>query len=313
MIVSLKLKVIFLCSVVFVFSSYADAGVCGLALTTSNLSLSWDMNWTSQAVAITVSKSNPAACTFGLGFSKGGSSNYTRFAASGAKQLEYQVYQDSALTRVLKNVPDISSVNDVIMVTLPPGSSPQTILYYVNIPFLAATTPFLAAAGTFIDTFTINAYEGTDPLLFVNPPDASASVGVSITVPDIVAVSLVDSGGVFQDLATTKNIDFGNLFPGQVSRFEVKIRTNAGFSLTSLSTNNGRLKHAVAASFVPYKLYVNNVLSDPSGVTPVITGSGQTAMNGLGYPVKIVIGNFTGMPVTGNYSDSVLLTVTTTE
>ena len=89
----------------------------------------------------------------------------------------------------MKNVPDVSSVNEVIMFTLPPGSSPQTILYYVNIPFLAATTPFLAAAGTFIDSFTINAYEGGDPLLFVDPPDATTSVGVSIAVPDIVAES----------------------------------------------------------------------------------------------------------------------------
>ena len=286
---------------------------CGLSLSTSNLNLSWDLNWSTQAISIVVDKTDAGACTFGLGFSKGGSASYTRYALKGGSQLNYQLYQDSGRTRILKDVPDIASVNDVIMVTLPPGSSPTTILYYVDIPYSLATSPLLVASGTFTDNFMINAYEGADPTLYTAPPAVSSPVSVNISTPTIVALSLVDSGGVFQDAATTKSINLGNIYQGQTSRFDLRVRTNSGFSVTTTSTNGGKLKHTVNNSTLPYKLYVNNVLADPTGVAPVLAGSGTTPMNGLGYPVKIVIGSLASMAIAGSYQDSIVITATTTE
>ena len=297
----------------FMLFSQLTYAACGLSITASPINLSWDLSWTHQAVSLLVSKTNPAACTFGLGFSKGGAGSYTRYASDGAKQITYQIYQDSGLSRVLKDVPDITSSNDVVMVTLPAGSNPQTVQFYIDIPYTSATTPVLVASGTFTDSFTINAYEGSDPTAFAAPADASAAVSLNITTPTIVAVSLVDIGGVFQDSATTKTINFGNLFQGQIARFDLRIRTNSGFSITTTSTNNGRMKHATANTYVPYKLYVNNVQSDPTGVTPVLAGSGTTAMNGLGYPVKIEIGSAPSTALAGSYQDTVLITATTTE
>ncbi len=292
---------------------HAAQAACGLSLTASNLNLNWDMNWTTQAISVTVAKTNPAACTFGLGFTKGSSGSYTRYAANGGAQLNYQLYSDSGKSLILKDVPDVASANDVIMVTLPPGSNPQIVQYYFDIPYTSAVSPVLVTSGTFTDNFVINAYEGAVATAFTAPPDVSAPVSVSITTATIIALSLVDSGGVFQDLATTKTINFGNISTGQVSRFDLRLRTNSGFSITTTSTNNGRMKHLTANSYVPYQLYVNNVLADPTGVAPVLTGSGTTAMNGLGYPVKVVIGNLSTLAIAGSYQDTVTITATTTQ
>lgn len=282
--------------------------ICGLSIAANNISTTWDPTWLKQSVSITVSKTNPAACTFGLAFSKGGAGSYSRFATSGALQLSYQLYGDNAGSHILKDVPDTVSVNDVVMVTLPAGSGPQIVQYYFDIPYAAATVPFLAGAGTYTDNFVISAYEGVDPALFVAPADATAAVNLSVLIDKQINLSMVDLGNVFVDTATTKSIDFGSLRTGSVSRFNMALRTNSGFSVTFASANNGRLKHTVTGSFIPYTLTVNNVAADLTGVVPVATGSGQTSLSGLIYPVKVTIGVTNVMAVSGSYADSIVVT-----
>lgn len=288
----------------------AFAGVCGLSIVASSLSLDWDLSWGVHAISITVSKTNPAACTFGLGFSKGGSASYTRRATSGGNNLVYQVYQDNGGSKVLKDAPDIATANDVIMVTMAAGANPQTLLYYFDVPFVSATTPAMVPAGTYTDSFDIHAYEGAVPASFAAPPDASAAVGVTINVPKMVEVSLVDTGGVFQDSATTKSIELGNLSTGQSSRFDLRIRTNSGYVVTATSANTGKMKHATKNLFIPYTFSVNNVAADMTGVVPVLNGSGSSPLTGLGYPCKIVIGAVGPTAVAGTYSDTILITTT---
>jgi len=297
----------------FSLAPSAMAQTCGLSVVASDLVMNWDLNWTTHAISISVSKTNPAACSFGLGFSKGQSGSYTRYTTQSGKQLNYQLYQDNSSSKILRDVPDITTTNDVIMGNLPAGSNPQTFFYYFDIPYAAATSPSLASAGIYTDGFQINAYEGTTPTAFASPPAASTQVNVSITVDKMIALSLVDTGGVFQDSATTKSINFGYLSTGQTSRFDIRVRTNAGYSLTLQSGNNGKLKHSSSNSTVPYSIYVNNAPADLSGVAPVITGSGSTSLSGLGLPTKIVIGTVGAQALSGNYSDTVTITATATE
>jgi spore coat protein U-like protein len=293
------------------FTQNAKAA-CGITIVANDLNLDWDLSWTSHAITISVSKTQVAACTFGLAFSKGGAGSYNRRGSSAGNLLRYQLSSDIGGSKVLKDVPDITSANDVIMVTLPGDTNPQTITYYFDIPFANATTPTLALAAAYTDNFSINAYEGTDPTAFVTP-DASTSVNVTINVPKIISLSMVDTGGVFDESATTKNINFGSVTPGQTSRFDLRIRTNAGYSVTASSSNAGKLKHSVANAFVPYTFYINSVLTDMSGVTPAAVGATQTGLGGLGLPVKIVIGTLGALPMSGTYSDSILITAITTE
>ena len=120
-------------------------------------------------------------------------------------------------------------------------------------------------------------------------------------------------GGVFDPTKTTKSIDFGSLKTGNTSSFNMAVRTNAGFSITLSSANNGNFKHVAGPSTVPYTAFVNGVLADLTGVVPVVSGAGQTSLSGLIYPTKIVIGVVGISGIAGNYSDTVTVTATTTD
>lgn len=295
------------------FISEKALAQCGLSITANNINVVWDPTFVMQSVSLTLSKTNPAACTFGLTFTKGGSANYTRYGTAAALQLKYQLYQDVGGTKILKHIPDIVSVNDVIMVTLPAGSGPQLVQYFFDIPYVTATTPVLAHSGTYVDNFIISAYEGVDPTLFADPAATSAAVALTMTVDKSIKLSFVDLGLMFQEGATTKAINFGKLNTGAISRFNMAVQTNAGFSVTFSSANAGNLKHVATASLVPYTATVNAVPADLTGVVPVIAGAGQTALTGLVYPVVITIGAVGVLAVSGDYQDVITVTATVTE
>lgn len=308
-----KKKYLFFIFVSSILIHSQSNAVCGLSILAGNISTTWTSSWSMQSVSITVSKTNPAACTFGLTFSKGGAGSYSRFATSAGLQLSYQLYGDAGATHVLREIPNTLSTNDVVMVTLPAGSGPQIIQYYFDIPYTSATTPFLAGAGTYLDSFVISAYEGVDPSLYVNPADATAPVSISVLIDKQINLSFIDLGGVFQDSSLTKNIAFGSLRTGNISRFNMAVRTNAGFSITLASTNAGQFKHSTSATYIPYAVTVNNVAADLTGVTPVVNGSGQTSLSGLVYPIRITIGTTGTLPVAGTYSDSIVVTAIVTD
>lgn len=301
----------------FFFLSTARAQ-CGLSVVASDLNLTWDLNWTGLAVSITVSKTGVPACDYGIGISKGQSANYTRYASSGGANLNYQVYSDAGHTKTLKDVPDIGSSNDVILSTLPAGANAsQTVFYYFDIPYTAATTPVMAHSGTYTDSFNINLYEGNNPLTFAGPAAATAHVNVTISVSTIIAVSLVDTGGVFQQAAVSKSVDFGNLIQGATTRFDLRLRTNSGYTVSFSSANNGKLKHSTANSFVPFTFKVNggslNLAGSSGAPVTGLTGTGQTAMAGLGFPIQVVIGSYGPVALQGSYSDTITITATSTE
>lgn len=302
-----------------VMARVVSHAACGLTLTTNNISVNWLPTFTYISVPLTINKAGPDACDFGVGFTKGGGASYVlRRAEDGANQIQYQVYKENSLTNVLKDVPDITSANDVIQGGFAGGNNlTQASSFYFQIPYNADVAPALISAGTFTDTFTVNLYEGSDPLSFVTPVDSEV-VTVTVTVPKIIAISLVSTGGGFLEGQTTRNINLGSLYEGQSSGFDLRVRSNAGFEVTFSSLNNGNMKHTTANSFVPYKFYVNGALLNMSNslAVPVsgLSRAGQTSMSGLAYPIKVVVGNVSASAkVSGGHSDSITITATTTE
>lgn len=294
---------------------------CGLSLNASNVSISWNLNFATLAVAITLTKANAPACNFGIGISKGGAaSEAARRVASGSNQLPYNIYQDSALTEMLEDYPDIQSSQNVILGGFVAGTNlTQTIVYYLTIPYATATSPTLVPPGTYSDSYNIDAYEGTDYTTFVTPA-ATSTVNLTVTVPYLICMSLVNSGSAFDQSQTSRNINFGALYPGESTGFDLRVRTNAGFNITFSSQNNGYLKPSGSstATGVPYLFYVNSALLNlaSSSGSPVtgLSGNGQTGLQGLGYPINVVIGNFSGASVVaGTLQDQILVTATTTD
>lgn len=294
---------------------------CGLSMTANNVNISWDLNFTNLAVQVQLNKANAEACSFGLGVTKGGAASYpARRVATGGKNLLYQVYSDNGLSQVIKDVPDIASANDVLVGGFQTGTSlTQTVVYYIQIPFNPATSPSLAAAGTYTDNYVVDLYEGADPTAFVTPV-ATASITLTVTIAKMIALSVIDSGGAFSIGSTSRNISFGTLSEGASSGFDLRVRTNAGYSVTFSSAHDGRLKHTNPAknSYVPYSFYVNASILSLAGSSSVpvvgLSGSGQTSLSGLAYPMKVVIGSITGAGTLGGpHADDMTITATTTE
>jgi spore coat protein U-like protein len=300
---------------------WADAA-CGLAITANNVTIDWDLNFANVAIQMKIDKSDAAACSFGIGITKGTGASYAArsVAAGGSKTMRYQIYSDSGMSKIVKDYPDITSANDVIQGGFGTGVNlTQTVIYYLEIPLSLATVPSVAAQGTYSDTYTINVYEGSDPLTFTTPA-VSTGITLTVNVPYMIALSMVDSGANFSAGSISRNVNFGTLSEGASATFDLRVRTNAGFSVTFSSSHNGYLHHTNPAknSLVPYKFYVNSALLNmsSSSTTPVVglTAAGQTSLNGLGYPIKIVIGSLSSPTILGGpHQDDITITATTTE
>lgn len=311
-------KTILLLISIFAFHTEVHA-LCGLSLSTSNVTVNWVPTFTYIAVPVTVNKSGPDACDFGIGFSRGGAASYvTRRGLSGANDLLYQLYKASDLSNILKEVPDITSANDVVTGGFAGGTNMvQSVNYYFHIPYNASSGAALIPAGTYTDTYTLNIYEGSDPTLFVTPEGSPTAVTTTVNVPTLIAISIVNPGGGFVEGQTMQNMNMGSLYEGETVSLDLRVRSNAGFDVTFSSLNNGNMKHATANSLVPYKFYVNGSMLDMSNSATVpvsgLTRSGQTALTGLAYPIKVVIGNVTSGKLSGSHADTITVTATTTE
>jgi hypothetical protein len=299
------------------------AGACGLTITASNFTINWTTSFLTQAVSFTVEKANATTCDYWVGITKGAAASAaTRRMANGAKLLPYQVYKTNALANILKDSSDapITSSNEVITDTFPAGTNIlHTLQYFFDIPSSGSMDSTIVKDGTYTDTYTLNVYEGSDPTVAGPTPVTSSTITVTTIVPTIIRLSMVPQGGTFDDASINRTINFGVMSPGQSSNFDIRVRTNAGFSLAFSSANDGKMKPPAipTSAGVPYLFYVNNALLDlsASSGTPVTVPSvsGETSMQGLVYPVKIVIGSFAATTIGGAQSDSITITATSIE
>ncbi len=299
----------------FFATTHTEAwGACGLSLTTNNITINWTTSYTTQAIQFTLTKALAPACNFIIGITKGGAANYSRLATNGGNQISYQLWKEPAQTNILKDSPDVTSANDVIVGGFVGGPNlNQTITYYLDIPYSSMTTPTLAIAGAYTDTYTIDVYESNDPLV-LGPVVTSAVITLTVNVPRIIGLSLVNTGAAYDSFATNRAINWGTMTAGQTTVFDFRVQTNAGFTISFSSAYGGYMRSAPAAAGVPYRFYANNVLLDLSGPAAGPAGPGQTGLQGIAYPIRVVIGTATPQfLLSGSVSDIITVTATTTE
>jgi len=281
------------------------------------------MEFGGRAVQISLHKSTTPSCDYWIGFTHGsGLDSNSRRLYSGTTTLPYQLYKDNAFSRPLIDSSDtpVTSTNHVIQGSFSEGSNlTQTWLYYFNIPAYGSIYPTLAKSGTYVDTFSINVYEGGDPMVPNPIPIATTNITATVNIPSIIRMAVVSSGGAFSPIGANRDINFGSIYPGEYKNFDIRVFSNAGFRIVFSSRYNGKLKNPYfpVGTGVPYALFVNGGLLDlsKSALNPVLAliGNGQTQPEGLAYPVRIRIGNFQDMPASGIVEDSILITATTTD
>ena len=299
-------------------SSADEKESCALSISAHDIQIIWDMDFQFTTVVFSVSKTKNPPCDFGIGFNRGGSATYDRRMTFSGHELPYQLYKDSSLTKILKDVPDLLSEENVLLGHLPKGKNlTQTFTFYVQIPQGPATNPTLKPSGTYQDSFRINVYEGNQITNF-QTPKTSANVNILSNIQKILEISFTPSGMEFNPNLTTQTLNFGILNPASEKIAHLKVRSNAGYSISFSSQQNGALKHILKTTHVPYTLSVDSISQNltRSRSNPVIvtTGNGQTSIQGTDHSIQFLIGNFDATQVfSGSYTDYITVTATTTE
>jgi hypothetical protein len=249
-------------------------------------------------------------------FSKGAySANYSRLAkrTTSAAYVNYNLYKLVNSTGVLKGPNDAVSINEVIEGTLLTHQT-QTLTYYFAYTQSASSPPL---AGTYVDNIRVNSYSGTYP--DYRSKEVDKNLQVSITVPKLASLSLVDTGGSYDPTQNMKILDFGELTTNQELGFDIRMVSNAGYLLKVSSSNNGSMNIAGGAdinSKIAYNFLINNQsinLSTSQSIPVVIaSGSGVTTAGGAVVSGKAIIQSVDGKNF-GIYQDYLTFTIMTTE
>lgn len=287
-------------------NTYGDIGCNGLTMDTTN-NTNFSSN-PSQQITVNVQRNGLGhGCSYFLAFSRGAANSYNRAMFNGPDTFPYQLYRSFPYVDVLKDVSDAVSNSDVVYNTFPDSSgSTQNVESYRAVLGSSGSKP----VGLYWDWVTVRLFEGTLSNYVLRN---TVSVGFSYSVTRSIDLSLVSTGGRFDANSTSMTLDFGTMYTGESKAFDIVIQTNAGYSLSMSSLNGGLMKHVSASGVVPYSIRVNgSSFSLGSGNTTVTTGSGVSPSGGSRVPVALTVGSI-GNSVSGNYRDSITVTVQTTE
>ncbi len=254
-----------------------------------------------QSVPMTIRNQRRRACDYFITFSEGSSGTFNRTLLNGANVLNYQLYDQASQTNILKDLPS-ATASEVISGNFT-GRGRQQLSFFLVIPAEQVVRP-----GTYTDTITLTAYEGD---LTSYTQHRSRNVTISATVLEQIDLSLVNPGGSFNPLLTTRLIDFGILQTGEFSDFDLRVRSNIGYSVTLSSLNLGNMAHTIPPdpSLIPYTFTANSANVDLSGpAATVINTPLPTPPLGVPYPMRITVGTI-GNVSAGNYQDNITITV----
>ncbi len=287
--------------------AHADIGCNNLRMdTTTSVNFS---SGSAQEIPITVRRNNTNhGCTYFIVFSRGFSSNYNRAMFKGAASYSYQLYRTFPYTDVLKDLSDVVTSSDMVSDSFPDNAgSMQNTDSYRAVLGSAGLSP----VGLYMDSVTVRLYEGSLSNYVLRD---TANVNISYSVTRSIDLSLVSSGSAFNANSTSMTLDFGTMYTGESRAFDIVIQTNAGYSLAFSSLNGGNMKHtSLSGATIPYLAYVNgSPVALGSSSTVVATGSGTSPSGGNRIPVSLAIGSLSN-GVSGNYGDSITVSVQTTE
>ncbi len=268
----------------------------------------------SGTVRVTRNQSTSAACNnFFLAFTKGWAGSYTRRGyniSTWIGFLYYNLYKNSNATGVLKEVNDITSVNEVLFSSIARGET-KDMTYYFSLSSFDISNP--PTAGTYYDVIQVQIYSGT--YTNINSYEGYRDLYMYLNVPKYTSLAFANTGGGYDPNQTFKLLDFGELEENEQMSFDVRIVGNSGYILKVSSDNNGVLKRVGGSgtkSEIAYDFYANNTkksLSSSAG-SPVTlaSGVGKTPAGGAQVPIKVVIKSVDDKDP-GTYQDYLTLSV----
>lgn len=263
--------------------------------------------------AFAVRRAGNGGCNFFLTLDNGQGSSYTdRNLRNGSNLLPVQIFSDSSLQNIIKNLPEVSSPSDVLVGSFPDGTtSPREIGLFL---YPRLTNVDYQRFGDYEDEFVLKLYQGTYNGTYTL--EDTDSIRLRYRVEKKIDLSIVNTGAPFDLSSTTKTLNFGTLTAGEQLGFDLVIKFNAGYRVRISSENNGNLKRAGFSNLISYSLQMNgnpvSLVGSASNPVLVAQGNGVSGGAGLRFGGLVTIGAVAGA-VPGNYLDTITVTVSTTE
>jgi spore coat protein U-like protein len=269
------------------------------------------------ASALTLSRGNtsdPKCDTYLIGFSEGGAASYNRTAINpvNGATIPYNLYKGINSTTMLRRIEDASSLSQVLNGVIARNTSVDET-YYFKLGNLNSFS--LTRGGLYKDTLNLTVDSGSGNNFTAESADI---LQVNINVPKMASLSLVNTGGSFDDSSTAKTLEFGEMKENDEMSFDVIVLSNAGYNLSVSSLNSQKMQLQGRApttnSQINYLFYANSKLKNISSSSPIsiMTGSGVTPTQGTRVPFKVIIQSVTGKEP-GIYQDYLTFTIATTE
>lgn len=238
-----------------------------------------------------------------LGFSAGTSGDHGRRVALGptGTEIRYRIVDTAAGTTDIVDLEGDQTGGGLVV-----GSS------QVDFDLLIPSGQF-SPPGVYEDLVTATLYAG----LFSGLRTVDeAVVPISIRVPELLEVVLVDSGGAIAEGSSSGTLDFGELGDGidDVQEIDLLARANVGYVVSVFSAHGGRMAHTDPAepSTIPYDLLVDGqprVFDTGAATISPAGGDPATDIAGRRYTLRFVVGS-PQQSAAGLYQDTLTFTVT---
>lgn len=244
-------------------------------------------------------------CSYAVGIDNGMAGYTRRMFGWNGYWMSYDLYRDGALSQRITDI-NTGNTQGLITGTLGGGSrSQQTLSFYSSIPAGQLVPP-----GYYWDQVTLSLYHLDSYGNVVGILD-SQTVLVRAGVRGSIQASII-AGGVQTPLAgALATVNFGTLYAGATGSFEVDVSGNSGYTLTIQSQNGGQMLNTATpggggGGGIRYSLSMDGRTLNPAGGNTLSYNTLSTLDR---HQFLVTIGDVTHV-LAGNYSDSLLVTVT---
>lgn len=258
----------------------------------------------SQSVTFTVDHQG-SACDYFVTLSKDTPGNSPRLMTGGTESLGFQIYDTPSFGNVLKDLP-LATSNEVVQGRFGSGNESHQREFVFTIPALQ-----VVSGGTYSASVRVDLYEGN---LGTHEVARTVTIQLRARVLESLDLAVLASGQGFTPGADRHTLDFGELTQGKSLGLDLKVRSNAGYSVRIASEQGGllKLKSGAPTDSIPYRLELGQMplplTKEP--LTAVVHRGGATPILGTTYPLRVTIGDLAN-PTAGDYQDVLTVTVQT--
>lgn len=237
---------------------------------------------------------------------KGQANSYDRKAYSGSHFVSYNIYTSVSGGSIIKDFGD-AGLGEFLSASVPQPNSPEEVPFYIRLPDILSI--FAKPAGVYTDVIPLNIYavRNNGNIQF----QTQRFMTVSINIPRYAELSLVSQNAPHDPNSTVYTMDFGQLQTNAELMADLIVVGNVGFSVLMSSQNGSQLMNQQAS--VPYQIKVGQApylsLSPAGAHFQTAMRYNGTQIQGERYPIRVRLGTVASQLPTGQYQDTVTVTI----